>query len=116
MGRKAMDRKVMDRMAMDRKAMERRAMDRKAMEREAMEFTEQGAMEVKMVTMVNHGRIAFAAVRLALAERNSMDLWFFIYVFFGNKNIKHLRVDMVQACGSPPKLYPSPHPSNQLPP
>ena len=88
MGRKAMDRKVMDRMAMDRKAMERRAMDRKAMEREAMEFTEQGAMEVKMVTMVNHGRIAFAAVRLALAERNSMELCF-SYNFLENENIEH---------------------------
>ena len=71
-----MDRKVMDRKAMGRKAMDRKDMDRKAMEREAMEFTEQGAMEVKMVTMVNHGRIAFAAVHLALAERNSiMELW-----------------------------------------
>ena len=59
--------------------MDRKAMDRKAMEREAMEFTEQGAMEVKMVTMVNHGRIAFAAVHLALAERNSMELWFSTY-------------------------------------
>ena len=66
----------MDRKAMGRKAMDRKDMDRKAMEREAMEFTEQGAMEVKMVTMVNHGRIAFAAVHLALAERNSiMELW-----------------------------------------
>ena len=76
MDRKAMGRKVMDRMAMDRKAMERRAMDRKAMERGAMEFMELGAMEVKVGIMANHGGIAFAAVHLALAERNSMELWF----------------------------------------
>ena len=66
----------MDRKAMDRKVMDRKAMDRKGMDRKAMEFMGQGAMEVKVGIMANHGGIAFAAVHLALAERNSMELWF----------------------------------------